>query len=88
MKQAATIGFRSLHPEIMAGFVFEVARHLPRTAGAEPSMMIGDPQADDVRLEDQGRTLVVPADGIKKLYAKRDDLPEGPIVTFLLAEEY
>ena len=88
MIQTATPGFQALPPTQMVGFVGRVARDLPRQPGQEPSMVIGSPEAKKARLEDGGRTLVVPFRGKQTVYAKRDDYPQGPVVTFLLASEY
>ncbi len=58
----------------------------PKGPESEPSMIVGDPACKGGDFEDDGRTLRIP--GKFKFYAKRDDYPEGPVVTFLLPSEY
>jgi hypothetical protein len=64
------------------------------SAGKEPSMLIGKPEATEPSTEDQGRTVVISSEF--KFYLKRDDHPQdcdcgcggGAIFTFMLPEDY
>jgi hypothetical protein len=58
--------------------------------GSEPSLIVGDPaeiNMNGVR-EDDGRTVRVKSITSVRVYCKRDDYPEGPVFTFLRADEY
>lgn len=55
------------------------------TEGKNPSMVVGDPKAQVERVEDDGRTLILPLGGSEKAYAC---LNEAEGVTLMLAEEY
>lgn len=66
-----------------------------RQQGGEPSWVIGDPKCHDRTIEDCGRTLRLPGARFR-FWAIRDDHAAdctcgcggGPVVTFLLPDEY
>lgn len=56
--------------------------------GAEPTMIVGDPDIEENVSEDEGATLRIPINTPEKVWAMRDDYPDGPVVTFLMPEDY
>jgi hypothetical protein len=91
-----TPGFQDAYGgPLLASMVSSTLAKRLGAAGTNPSWLIGDPEVKGEVTEDEGRTLKIPTVRAK-FYAIRDDHEDdcpcgcggGPVITFLLPEEY
>lgn len=98
-----TSNFQNTIPSDIAG---EIIKQTVRTIcpeGKGQDFLVFDPKAEESRIEDEGRTLIIPTKAEKKCYAKLDDfgsvealreysgmpqLNTPYAVTIMLAEDY
>jgi len=92
----------TISPEAAAEIIKETLQTI-RPEGKGQDFIVFDPQAKELRVEDEGRTMIIPTKAEDKCYAKLDDfgsvealredagMPElntRYAVTIMLAEDY
>ena len=97
MRVVATPAYLTQDAEARAIFEALAFAALSPEPQSQPSMVFGDPDATQPKLEDpipmddgttQFLSAIVPVVGTQKLWCKRDDYPDGPVFTFLTPSDY
>jgi len=98
-----TSNFQFTIPPEVAGEIIKQTMQTIRPEGKGQDFIVFDPQAKELRVEDEGRTMIIPTKAEDKCYAKLDDfgsvealredagMPElntQYAVTIMLAEDY